>query len=363
MFFDRSRYQSTVFAPFLPPPPGGIVSINILLRNIFSSSEIGFFQPISKFRNPFPFPLVLNLCNYILLLRVIFSTCYKGKILFFASSGLSFVEKVVWATTALLFGRQPIVFLVSGSFPSAWSNSTIFFKTILSFLFNRPSICLLSQSLSWQNYYKNIFPMCKHRIAPATVDLTFFNQRHKTSPFVEDPRLIYVGWIIKEKGILDLLDAMKIASSLYPSMHLDLVGPDFNNRDFWQNEINARKLSSNVNLCGSIENRTLLLSRIVESTLFVFPSHFEGLPVSLIEAISLGLPCISTNAGGCSDILDSGRAGIVVNVSSPHELSSAIIKLVESYDLRCFYSTAAANHFEREFSISNFKSKFSEILL
>ena len=72
---------------------------------------------------------------------------------------------------------------------------------------------------------------------------------------------------------------------------------------------------------------------------------------------------ISTNAGGCSDILDYGRAGIIVDVSSPHGLSSAIIKLIESYDLRHFYSTAAANHFDKEFSVSNFKSKFSEILL
>jgi len=361
--FHRTRYRSSVFAPYLPPPPGGIVSINALLRKIFSSSDVGFFQPINKFCNPFLFPLALNLFNYILLLRVIFSTRYKGKILFFSSSGLSFVEKVAWATTTTLFGRRPIVFLVSGSFPTSWSNSTLFIKTIVSFLFNRPSICLLSQSLSWQNYYKKIFPLCNHRIAPATVDLNNFTQKHKVSPIVKIPKLTYVGWIIKEKGILDLLDATKIASNVYPSLHLDLIGPDFNTKAFWQNEINARDLAANVTLRGSIEDKNKLLLQIVESTIFIFPSHFEGLPVSLIEAISLGIPCISTNVGGCSDVLDYGKAGIIVKVSSPLELSSAIIKLIESHDLRCFYSNAAANHFEEKFSFSNFKMKFSKILL
>lgn len=360
--FKSKQFRSVVYAP-LPPPPGGVGSINLLLRTTLDSPDIGFFTPIHKFHNPFPLPFVLNIVNLLLLVKAIFYSRIDAKILFFSSEGFSFIEKTLWSLTVLLFRRSPIIFLVSGLFPSAWARSFSIVRNCLTFFINRPSICLLSQSASWQLYYSSLFPRCNHKLAPATVDLSFFAKRHKPVLNCRKPKLTYVGWISIDKGIVDLLDALQIVKQYYPSVTLDLIGPSFGTQDFWKHEIKIRHLSSNVNLLGSLDDRESLLSHLIDSSLFVFPSHFEGLPVSLIEALSLGLPCVAANAGGCSDVLDNGRAGIVVDVSSPDQLALSIMKLLDSYELRCYYSSNAFNHFARSYTVSNFKSKFLDILL
>jgi len=360
--FKSKQFRAVVYAP-LPPPPGGVVSINLLLRSTLDSPDIGFFTPINKYHNSFPFPLVLNIINLFLLVKAIFNTRKNAKILFFSSEGFSFIEKSVWSLTVLLFRRSPVIFMVSGLFPSAWARSFSLVRHCLTFFINRPSICVLSQSKSWKLYYSRLFPRCNHKLAPATVDLSFFSKRHKPVSICHKPKLSYVGWISIDKGIVDLLDALQIVIQYYPSVSLDLIGPSFGSHEFWNNEIKIRHLSNNVNLLGSLNDRESLLSHLIDSSLFVFPSHFEGLPVSLIEALSLGLPCVATNAGGCSDVLDNGRAGIVVDVSCPDQLALSIVKLLDSYELRCYYSRNAVNHFARTYTPSHFKSKFSDILL
>ena len=143
------RYNSVVFAP-LPPPPGGIGSINQLLRSNLDNKNIGFFEPINKMRY-FHFPLLINILNLFLLVRSILSTHRYGNILFFSSEGLSFYEKVIWIIFALIFKRRPIVFMVSGLFPRAWNSSPNILSRS-STLVNRPSVTILSQSSSWKRY-------------------------------------------------------------------------------------------------------------------------------------------------------------------------------------------------------------------
>jgi glycosyltransferase involved in cell wall biosynthesis len=60
---------------------------------------------------------------------------------------------------------------------------------------------------------------------------------------------------------------------------------------------------------------------------FVLPSLFEGLPISLLEAMAYGIPCVSTNVNGIPEAIDDGHEGILVEAGNPHELADAIIRI------------------------------------
>jgi len=95
---------------------------------------------------------------------------------------------------------------------------------------------------------------------------------------------------------------------------------------------------------------------------FIFPSHFEGFPVALLEAIAAGLPCVATDVGGVADILDGGRAGVIVAPRSPAALGAALSSVVSDAELRQSMGAAAAKHAQRAFSPRECVSSYEAIL-
>ena len=75
------------------------------------------------------------------------------------------------------------------------------------------------------------------------------------------------------------------------------------------------------------------------SSIFVFPSEAENFPSVLLEAMSSGMAVITSTAGGCPEVV--GDAGILVQPANVEEIRAAIVKLIESEDLRNELATAA----------------------
>jgi len=77
-------------------------------------------------------------------------------------------------------------------------------------------------------------------------------------------------------------------------------------------------------------NGTELVSKILDSDIYVMPSHIENSPNNLCEAMLLGIPSIATCAGGTSSILKDGEEGIIIQDGDPWVLSGAILQLINS---------------------------------
>ena len=88
-------------------------------------------------------------------------------------------------------------------------------------------------------------------------------------------------------------------------------------------------LSDNVIFLGSVEN---IADYLNASDIFILPSLFEGLPVALIEAMYMGLPCVVTDVGANRELIIHGQNGIVVQSGSKQELENAILYCLESRD-------------------------------
>ena len=143
--------------------------------------------------------------------------------------------------------------------------------------------------------------------------------------------ITFVGRIVKDKGINELIEAFINLSKKYNNLKLLLVGDyeEYLNPIKNENKILIDSLDSIITVGFQNDIRDFLSI----TDLFVLPSYREGLPNSLIEAGSFGIPLLATNINGCNEIIDDGITGILVEKKSAKKLEEAIDKLLEDKEL------------------------------
>lgn len=146
--------------------------------------------------------------------------------------------------------------------------------------------------------------------------------------------ITFVGRIVKDKGINELIEAFINLSKKYNNLKLLLVGDyeEHLNPIKNENKILIDSLDSIITVGFQNDIRDFLSI----TDLFVLPSYREGLPNSLIEAGSFGIPLLATNINGCNEIIDDGITGILVEKKSAKKLEEAIDKLLEDKE---FYNS------------------------
>jgi lipopolysaccharide/colanic/teichoic acid biosynthesis glycosyltransferase/glycosyltransferase involved in cell wall biosynthesis len=141
----------------------------------------------------------------------------------------------------------------------------------------------------------------------------------------------FVGRFVREKGILDLLQAMPIVNQAIPEARLLLVGDALpSDRDSKTKQIISRMqgqghFASRVVSTGFLEDIAAPMSVM---DVFVLPSYREGMPRTIIEAMASGKPVIATNIRGCREEVVHGLTGLIVPVNNPQALAEAIIYIL-----------------------------------
>ena len=321
----------------------------MLHRELVDNGEVLFVQPVSKTTGWTR--IVRPLISVVRLVRGTLRVQRGGRVVFFCSSRMSFWDKCVWAALVLLLGRTAVMVMVAGDLPEVFARAPRLARALAHWLFRRRRLIVAAQSPSWAIRYRGIFPHTVVTEVGATVEPEFFQDRKSLESSPDPLTLLFVGWIIEDKGISDLLDAVKsVAPSLEGRARIRLVGPLFGRAAFWQSEIDRRGVTPLVELAGAVTNRAGILREYHDADAFIFPSHFEGFPVALLEATAAGLPCVATDVGGVAEMLDWGRAGLIVPPRSPPALAAALNTLVGNAALRRHLGEAAAGHARRTFS-------------
>ncbi len=147
----------------------------------------------------------------------------------------------------------------------------------------------------------------------------------------ERKRIVTVGRLEYQKGHDILIRAFAIVHKTYPEWKLIIVGHG-------SKLDSLQKLANDLSLKKSIEwyGRTQKVDRILlQSDIFVFSSRFEGFPNALCEAMSCGMPVISTDCEfGPAEIITHHKNGILVPKENPEALAEAICTLIEDPVLR-----------------------------
>ncbi len=174
------------------------------------------------------------------------------------------------------------------------------------------------------------------------------------------PLIITVGRLTAAKGFHDLIDAFAIVHVHAPSAVLVFAGGG-NMRDELNTHIEMLNLVDRVKFIGTRMDIPRLLA---SADIYVNSSHWEGTPVSVLEAMSVGLPVVATNVGENPFLLEPD-AGILVPHHQPKVLASALISLLSSEELRKKIGFSARerikNSYNREIWCRNLLTLYSEI--
>jgi len=140
---------------------------------------------------------------------------------------------------------------------------------------------------------------------------------------VDRPVAGVIARLTEQKGHRYLLDALAGTPAL-AQVHLLVVG-DGDLRDTLRARVEAAGLSSRVHFLGGRRDLGDLLSAI---DMFVLPSLWEGLPLSLVLAMGAGVPVVSTTVGGVPEVVEDGRTGLLVPPGDAAALGVAVARLV-----------------------------------
>lgn len=163
--------------------------------------------------------------------------------------------------------------------------------------------------------------------------------------------IISVGRLVPSKGYDDLLDAFSILRLSTPNAFLAIAGSG-NYKSAMEQKIKDLKLSSSVNL---LDWRTDIPLLLAVSDMFVLASHWEGLPIAVLEAMSAGLPVLATDVSDNAWAI--GDTGITVPPHQPELLAAAMKELV-SDPARCkTLGLAARIRIEEKFNPSDWFDK------
>lgn len=134
--------------------------------------------------------------------------------------------------------------------------------------------------------------------------------------------IVTAGRLIAQKNQKILIDAFSCIVDEFPDYKLVIYG-EGNLEDWLKNYVNSLLLTEKVEFLGNVND---LHSQIQDASLFVLSSNFEGMPNALIEAMALGLPCISTDCpcGGPKDLIVDGVNGVLVPVNDIDSMYIAI---------------------------------------
>lgn len=146
-------------------------------------------------------------------------------------------------------------------------------------------------------------------------------------------RFLFVGRLVRGKGVLDYLDAARIVKKAHPEVGFDLVGPFDSNPTAVKPEDIQPYIDENiVDYHGEQRNVQPFQEA---SSVFVLPSYYgEGTPKSALEAMSTGRPLIVADAVGCREVVKEGVNGFLVPPQNPSAIANAMTRLIEERGLK-----------------------------
>lgn len=162
----------------------------------------------------------------------------------------------------------------------------------------------------------------------------------------------------REKGQDLLLKAYPIVVKKYPNVKLVFAGGVSSEQ---QNEfLKMREFVKSNGFDNSIIFKGLLSdipSFLNTVDICVVPSRSEGFGLALVEAMAMGVPCVSSDNGGLKEIIDNEKIGLMFKNGEYHDLARVLIRVLDDYDYYKFQSWNNKDNIKRKYSISNMCDK------
>ncbi|MEZ7514292.1 glycosyltransferase family 4 protein [Flavobacterium frigidarium] len=144
--------------------------------------------------------------------------------------------------------------------------------------------------------------------------------------------ILYVGRLVFDKGLFELIDAVKILKINNHNIHLNLVG-DGIDKDKLQSKVKEEDLLNEVSFLGMISDKQELINIYRCNEVFVLPTYHEGFPRVLYEAMMMNIPIITTFVGTINYLMENERNCLELKVKDIGSIVTAVERLIKDPNL------------------------------
>lgn len=195
------------------------------------------------------------------------------------------------------------------------------FQKVLNSIYATSSVCVLQTKRVW-----NYFPEKVQKnsvIIPNPISVMHYAKEERKC------KIVTAGRLEPQKNQSMLIEAFAEIHKMYPEYTLEIFGEGKLEKEL-QQKINDLGLEDAAFLKGNVLNIHECMSN---AKIFVLPSNFEGLSNALLEAMMMGLPCISTNCAGSDEAINHMENGILIDVGDKEALIKAMELLISDKEL------------------------------
>ena len=207
-------------------------------------------------------------------------------------------------------------------------------------------------------------------------DAAFAAQREKTRGIRAEGadshlwRLVYIARVVPIKGLMDLIESIRILRERGLSIHLDVCGPTEHVPEYYERccaRIAELGLEDAITIRGTVKVRQCL----TEFDLFLLPSYNEGLPVVSLETMGAGIPTVSTDVGAVRTVVEDeivgpdsrvwGPCGLVIVPGDPEIMADGVERIIRDIDLYEQLSLAARGRVEAAYDLHRVNAAYNDL--
>lgn len=257
-----------------------------------------------------------------------------------AASKGSFVRKSVLLALSRASGAKTVFHLHGACFDAFIEGSGPRMQRWIRHTLEQSSV-VIALSSRWAEYLHGFAPRARVVVIPNSVPLP-----PPAADVAEPGRILFLGQVEPRKGIYELIEALALLKDRFPQARLAIGG---------QGELDkVKRRAGELGVLDRVEELGWVTARrkheeLARAAIFCLPSHAEGLPMALLEAMAAGKAVLSTGVGGIPDALRDGDNGLMVEPGKVDALAAGLARLLGDDEARRRLGGRARATIEQEF--------------
>lgn len=253
-----------------------------------------------------------------------------------ASKG-SFYRKSLFCLLANTFAIPVVFHMHGGGFKEFYSGVSMLEAKYIRYILNRKIDRLIVLSHTWNTWFNDNFNL---KNPPTTLNNSVNIQHHENQgSHISLFNCVYVGRLVKDKGIDDLIQAVYEAE-FKDCIHIGFIGDG--ELDYYKKLTEVLNLQSYITFYGWLPQFESI-EKIKCADALILPSYKEGLPMVIIEAMACKTAVVATNVGGIPDVIINEKNGLLFFPGDTYQLKSCLSRLLKKDD---FYRDIVDNAYQ-----------------
>jgi glycosyltransferase involved in cell wall biosynthesis len=174
------------------------------------------------------------------------------------------------------------------------------------------------------------------------------------TPLPREASFLMIARLLKDKGVREFGEAARRLKALRPQVPITLVGPFAPSPDSISEEELQALVECGITYRGALDD---VRPAIAECSVYVLPSYREGTPRSVLEAMAMGRPIITTDAPGCRETVINGENGILVSPRDSDSLYRAMMRFIDEPGLSATMGKESRKLAESRFEVHKVNEK------